>query len=290
LLLLSSGTQYEGEWAADRKAGQGVLQFASGSLVRGLHTDAVGLADPQAQYEGGFVDGKFHGQGRFFWQSGVYYEGEFANGAITGRGSKVFPDKSRINGIWKNGTMRRSLDPGGAPQDASLPSLADEEAHAEPQARDDATPEPGERMPTRTAEDSTPLPTARASQSQLSATQSPVLMGRAAGADSPDRRALAASHSELPADTETADGLRHLVRVAAHMRSVRLTLAPCTGAHAGRRLCVPRTGAGLCAARYRLAGAAGRRTLRRCDCCPSPPWLVLKLANGRRVCAWHAPR
>ena len=57
-------------------------------------------------YEGGFKDGKRHGEGKITWPDGSTYEGGWVNGEKHGTGTYTWPDGSKYVGGFKNGKMR----------------------------------------------------------------------------------------------------------------------------------------------------------------------------------------
>jgi hypothetical protein len=58
-----------GDWECDYKHGQGFERFIDGCV-----------------YEGGYVNGKPEGVGRYSWTNGEFYQGEWVNGAKHGLG------------------------------------------------------------------------------------------------------------------------------------------------------------------------------------------------------------
>ncbi len=44
-----------------------------------------------SKYEGEYLDGWFHGKGRFYYPTGVVYEGEFSKGEFHGEGVLIYP-------------------------------------------------------------------------------------------------------------------------------------------------------------------------------------------------------
>jgi hypothetical protein len=57
------------------------------------------------EYEGDFVHGEAHGQGRLTMGDGGYYQGEFANGEISGHGTRRWGTGKVFVGVWDNGEM-----------------------------------------------------------------------------------------------------------------------------------------------------------------------------------------
>ena len=54
-------------------------------------------------YEGGFVDGHFHGQGTTTFSDGSSYVGEYKDGKRNGQGTQTFSDGSSYVGEYKKG-------------------------------------------------------------------------------------------------------------------------------------------------------------------------------------------
>lgn len=50
--------------------------------------------DNDCTYEGQFLNGMFHGKGKFSWPDGVVYEGDFYRNSLVGQGSYSYPDGS----------------------------------------------------------------------------------------------------------------------------------------------------------------------------------------------------
>ena len=57
------------------------------------------------KYEGEYVNGQKHGQGRFFLGDGSVYTGSFTNGEIEGHGQRLYPDDSTYTGEYRKGEM-----------------------------------------------------------------------------------------------------------------------------------------------------------------------------------------
>ncbi len=57
------------------------------------------------RYEGGWADGKKHGQGIFTWPSGQRYEGEWKDDKKNGHGVETWPDGTRHEGEWLDDKM-----------------------------------------------------------------------------------------------------------------------------------------------------------------------------------------
>ena len=63
------------------------------------------------RYEGYFVDGLFHGSGKYTFKNGNYYVGNYKNNKRDGPG-KVYDSAGVIlvDGIWSNGTLISSIN------------------------------------------------------------------------------------------------------------------------------------------------------------------------------------
>lgn len=79
-------SQYKGEFNAGEKTGH--ARYEQDGNV----------------YEGDFVNGEFHGQGKYYFvETGKTYEGQFVNNQMSGKGKMTWPDQSRYEGDFKNG-------------------------------------------------------------------------------------------------------------------------------------------------------------------------------------------
>ena len=54
------------------------------------------------KYSGGWKDGSFDGNGKYFWADGNIYKGEFNNGLKSGKGVYTYPNGDKHVGYWKN--------------------------------------------------------------------------------------------------------------------------------------------------------------------------------------------
>lgn len=90
-------SSYEGTFIDGRRHGQGVLNFACGSLYEGEfqddHISGYGVfkfANALASYQGTFEKGKFNGAGSLSFSRGnIVYQGEFVKGFLSGNGKLV---------------------------------------------------------------------------------------------------------------------------------------------------------------------------------------------------------
>eukprot|EP01137_Pigoraptor_chileana_P031173 Opistho-2@18611 len=78
--------RYEGGMLEGRYHGQGTAWFKGGHL-----------------YVGEFVRGKMHGAGKYVWEDGVEYEGQFTDNEVSGYGTYRWADGSTYVGEVKNG-------------------------------------------------------------------------------------------------------------------------------------------------------------------------------------------
>lgn len=100
----ANGAVREGEWQGDTLHGKCKIQEAAGDKYEGAcvmgkpsgHGRLERVADESA-YEGEFLDGEFHGQGRV-QAPGYAYEGAFALGMKSGRGKEVFDTGEQYEG------------------------------------------------------------------------------------------------------------------------------------------------------------------------------------------------
>ena len=68
--------------------GKGILYYKSGNV----------------KYEGDFVNDKFEGDGKYYWESGEYYIGQFKNGLNNGKGKLYYNnDKLEYEGEFDFG-------------------------------------------------------------------------------------------------------------------------------------------------------------------------------------------
>ena len=106
----------EGIWINGEACGQGIKIFTSGHRYVGTLHNAL----PEGQgrftfgsgpnlgdvYEGGFHDGDFQGNGKYFWSEGSRYEGEWRNGKKHGHGIFYYSSRSgaynSYEGGWEN--------------------------------------------------------------------------------------------------------------------------------------------------------------------------------------------
>jgi hypothetical protein len=62
------------------------------------------------KYEGEFLNGKYHGYGRYIFKNGEIYEGYFANGKKHGKGKEIFTDGSVYEGeLFENNRQGKGI-------------------------------------------------------------------------------------------------------------------------------------------------------------------------------------
>ena len=111
-----SGNRYRGEWnvTTNRMHGFGIKVWKEDGRVYVGHFEnsepsdygrLVGGRGPRDgnKYEGGFLNGRFHGEGKFSWNDGREYEGNWVKGQMSGKGKMKFSDEGVYEGDWKDG-------------------------------------------------------------------------------------------------------------------------------------------------------------------------------------------
>jgi hypothetical protein len=58
-----------------------------------------------SRYEGEWLEGWYHGKGKYFFPDGVIYEGEFFKGEFHGTGTLIYPSGGKYKASWENGKM-----------------------------------------------------------------------------------------------------------------------------------------------------------------------------------------
>ena len=87
ILIYPGGYAYKGEVKEDSPHGLGKLSHSKGAL----------------SYEGSWMNGLRHGEGKVVYADGSTYEGSWKNGLRYGEGKMVCADGSTYEGSWKNG-------------------------------------------------------------------------------------------------------------------------------------------------------------------------------------------
>ncbi len=106
----ATGNTYEGDWVRDLRHGKGILTTgASDFLYDGdwVHDKRDGhghcTVRGRETYTGGFLAGRFHGQGKVVDSEGNVYEGEWAHGAKEGAGTLRKTGGETYVGEWRRG-------------------------------------------------------------------------------------------------------------------------------------------------------------------------------------------
>jgi hypothetical protein len=109
----ATGDKYEGTCVLGKSSGQGRLErVADESVYEGQFVDGVfhgqgRLKSPGYAYEGGFGFGMKHGHGKEVFDSGEQYEGEFVRNERTGRGLLRIADGSGV--LTYDGTFKKGV-------------------------------------------------------------------------------------------------------------------------------------------------------------------------------------
>lgn len=88
----ASGDTYEGGWLNGKFHGYGIFRFANGDV-----------------YTGDYINGKAEGRGKHIRRNGTYYDGEFVNDKYHGHG-RTGDGMSNGVGIWRDGVMIATAD------------------------------------------------------------------------------------------------------------------------------------------------------------------------------------
>jgi hypothetical protein len=107
------GSMYVGDWSVDKQHGHGNETWSDngtmkydGQYQQGSKTGKGKFEYEGSVYDGDFIDGKFHGQGKYFFaDSGKIYRGKFVHNQIQGKGIMIFPDRTIYNGDFKEGRI-----------------------------------------------------------------------------------------------------------------------------------------------------------------------------------------
>jgi hypothetical protein len=97
----SDGSCYEGYWLNNKPHGRGVVL-----VLRSATGTAKGPKSLKTEYEGEFVEGKRHGNGKLYFANGDLYDGAFQNGKRCGQGKQIHAeDGTTYTGEWLNDMM-----------------------------------------------------------------------------------------------------------------------------------------------------------------------------------------
>jgi len=108
------GDEYSGTWAQDKITGTGNYSWANGDVFEGAFVDGLKhgqgklvcgskSAHPHAKYEGSFASNVFTGYGIFIFGPSDSYEGQWEAGQHSGHGIRFWPNGHQYSGMWKNG-------------------------------------------------------------------------------------------------------------------------------------------------------------------------------------------
>ncbi|WBR14822.1 Morn repeat protein [Pandoravirus kuranda] len=86
---------YEGQWHEGQHHGRGFSAMLGDS-----QRCEIGSVHDKRRYEGEFVHGKLHGQGRLVWDDGSTFDGSFRDGTRHTPGVYVWPNGNRYEGEW----------------------------------------------------------------------------------------------------------------------------------------------------------------------------------------------
>jgi len=87
------GSNYNGNFLNGKFHGQGTYSWTDGK-----------------KYTGGFKNDKRHGLGTYTWPNGAGYKGEWESGKKAGYGIYTFVDGRKSIGIWENGTLSQEME------------------------------------------------------------------------------------------------------------------------------------------------------------------------------------
>ena len=110
-------TQYEGTWEHGQKSGWGVRTQPGGETYTGeWRNDKPNGGGTEIHsnetYEGGFLNGLYHGRGCFVSSEGDnthQYNGEFLNGSMSGFGEYKWPSGNSFIGLFVAGSRRKGI-------------------------------------------------------------------------------------------------------------------------------------------------------------------------------------
>lgn len=93
----ANGNVYTGQWSNDLKSGKGHYKCVK---EESWMDQEVSIAH---EYDGEWLDDKYHGQGVITWNIKSKYVGSFKNGKFDGHGVRTWDDGARYDGQWKDG-------------------------------------------------------------------------------------------------------------------------------------------------------------------------------------------
>jgi len=111
----SNDRYFAGTWVNGKRTGYGIEVYPNGTYAIQYWDNEVLTQAPQPNnpqryntsagyYIGDMKDGKPHGRGKFYWNSGASFEGTWNNNVIQGSGILRFANNAGVYvGYWKNG-------------------------------------------------------------------------------------------------------------------------------------------------------------------------------------------
>lgn len=102
------GTNFQGEWVRDHPDGFGIMEYSDGDRYTGEwlngKSNGIGIYEwKDGRYEGEWEKNEQSGIGKEIWKDGSVFGGEFLNGKKHGCGIYLWSDKSRYEGMFKEG-------------------------------------------------------------------------------------------------------------------------------------------------------------------------------------------
>ena len=109
-MVFRDGAIYEGSFQYNQLEGKGRLVWTEecsyeGEFKAGIRHGHGVFENPGkgSRYQGGWVDGKRHGQGELVLRDGSIYQGDFRHGTKAGIGKQTYPSGNYYEGNWQNG-------------------------------------------------------------------------------------------------------------------------------------------------------------------------------------------
>ncbi|KAK9823171.1 hypothetical protein WJX72_000820 [[Myrmecia] bisecta] len=110
--LYANGDTYFGQYASDRRNGEGFYAIASGGAYAGTYVDSnrsgqgVLLLPDSAIYVGSFAADKFEGPGQYTYPDSSTYVGDWKAGKKHGQGVYWDPQGGCLRGTWEAGVLQ----------------------------------------------------------------------------------------------------------------------------------------------------------------------------------------
>jgi hypothetical protein len=95
----ADGDVYIGQWKNDKRNGQGLQAYRVKDWKEDKYTEQWLSANTE-NYQGGFVNNSFNGEGTYRWADGVIYSGGWAASKKHGRGYFLYPTGLRSDRIF----------------------------------------------------------------------------------------------------------------------------------------------------------------------------------------------